>query len=347
MATIEAVDATRFKGLTFHQPLGQRTIVIGPNGSGKTARTQALTLALLGKVPGVAARNPDVLATFGIDNDLSVSVVIGGKVFTRRFTANSSGAVSQTYRVGNRTAKAPDFEAALRQAGAPRLLDLGAFMSLSDAKKAEEVMTLFPPKGDLAALDDAVAELREKVNALARDERDLRSVAEATRQRKAAIQLPSGTLAEVRDRIATREAELKQANDDRARVIQEAAVQQAKEEAEARAAREKAQAQANLLLSQPAQKDPVESETFMTSWGEAHIERQGQSAARTGSVLQEFPPMAGEEDYPHCLNSTVTESIQRIINAMDAAGCSACTARLVAKRELRKYLPVKTGEEAA
>ena len=36
-------------------------------------------------------------------------------------------------------------------------------------------------------------------------------------------------------------------------------------------------------------------------------------------------------------------SIQAIINAMDDAGCGTCTARMIARRELRKFKEAQNG----
>jgi hypothetical protein len=49
---IAKISGHKIKGQTFNHPLGARTIITGRNDSGKTARINALQLALLGYVPG-------------------------------------------------------------------------------------------------------------------------------------------------------------------------------------------------------------------------------------------------------------------------------------------------------
>ena len=48
-----------FKGLKFEQELSHLNLFIGPNGVGKSARCNALMLAVMGYIPGVAKQNAE------------------------------------------------------------------------------------------------------------------------------------------------------------------------------------------------------------------------------------------------------------------------------------------------
>lgn len=69
---LKSIAARNFKGLTFDEPLAPVTVLIGSNFAGKTARTDAIRLLLLGYLPelGKAARE-----TFGLSSgsDMEVS----------------------------------------------------------------------------------------------------------------------------------------------------------------------------------------------------------------------------------------------------------------------------------
>ena len=60
---ITNIIAKEFKGLTFEQPLEQYNLFYGPNGIGKSARTQALALAVMGYNPTDQMKRPsDIIA---------------------------------------------------------------------------------------------------------------------------------------------------------------------------------------------------------------------------------------------------------------------------------------------
>lgn len=82
---LKSIAARNFKGLTFDEPLAAVTVLVGSNFAGKTARTDAIRLLLLGWLPelGKSAR-----ATFGLSSgsEMIVSGVFdNGLMIERRF----------------------------------------------------------------------------------------------------------------------------------------------------------------------------------------------------------------------------------------------------------------------
>lgn len=71
---IKTIHAANFKGATFDTPLTPITLIHGRNFAGKSSRVQALTLALLGYVPGIA-RTGKALHTALASYDLMVAAV--------------------------------------------------------------------------------------------------------------------------------------------------------------------------------------------------------------------------------------------------------------------------------
>lgn len=145
---ISKIFATDFKGRSFEQPLDRLAIILGPNGSGKSARSQALQLAVMGFIPGGAKTNPEILDAFGSADRLVVGFEAGGYRFERGFGRSGSGTVNQGFRVNGSRASKEFFAQALGQVGAPKVIDISAFLALSDQKKLDAIFDLFPPEGD-------------------------------------------------------------------------------------------------------------------------------------------------------------------------------------------------------
>lgn len=84
---IKTVWAKNFKGLTFVTHLSDVTLLVGSNFAGKTARTDAIRLALVGYLPELGKQN---LATFGLASGrvMEVGVVcLNGERICRRWYA--------------------------------------------------------------------------------------------------------------------------------------------------------------------------------------------------------------------------------------------------------------------
>lgn len=318
---ISKIHAKDLKGLSFEQPLSRLNAMVGPNGVGKTARSDALLLTVMGYVPGVAKKNQDILNTYGNGEKLFVGVETSGKVhLMRRFCRGENGSVSQDYMVNRRKATKDQFAVAMAQEGL-RVMDLRAFMDLSDQKKIETVFALFPPAGDIGELDARIEKLNEKQNILRGKLQALEQTKARLHQAIARLELPAGTLSEITGSIEAMEVELAQA-----RLFLEAAkVQQAKTKAEAEAAgkleqrmaEEKAATHADPLGPEQLEQYRKHQETMRTIQGS-----HGQSAEQRSSCSVSEDP---------------SESIRAILAVMQRAGCTACAAGLLAKRELRKF----------
>ena len=211
---ITKVTAKGFKGCDFVQEISERTLFVGPNGAGKSARSQALQLAVNGGVIGAGKTNDDILSTFGEGDKLVVGVEIDGKyLFERGFVRGPSGSVSQGYKAGGVKVSKDYFMKALGESGAPVVLNVADFMSLSDQKKIETLFQLYPPAGDIGAVQGKIDATKEKINALAAKVKTSEQAAARIASSKSQIQVPAGTLAEVDAQITSLEAELKEAQE--------------------------------------------------------------------------------------------------------------------------------------
>jgi hypothetical protein len=324
---ITKIQAKGIKGLEIEQPLDRLNLVLGDNGTGKTARTDALTLAVLGYVPGIAKRNAEILDTYGDGKRLFVGFTTDDKTsFTRRFARLENGSVSQDYMIDRRKATKEQYAVALAKAGI-KILDLKSFLDLSDQKKIDLLCSLFPPSGDLAELEEKIQNLKDRINTQQADIRNLDATRARLASSKAEMQLPPGTLAEIAGQIAEIEGQLTGAR----RYLEEARIEEAKAEAEAKAKRE-AEAKA------AAERERIRAEV------RAEAERSAQVAASTPDELVGFqkqvePAKAAPPSHVRRPLDALS-SIRLILSTMQRAGCDACAAALVGKRELRKLQEV-------
>jgi exonuclease SbcC len=336
---ISVIYARNFKGFEgFDQPLGLYNLFIGENGSGKTARIQALTLAVAGYLPTDQKKQAGVIyATHG-DSKKEMVVAFksdsGGR-FARKYLPGESG-VSCSCSLNGKAITQKQIEITLRDLGNPRIFDLHDFNELSEPKKIDYLLRLSPPGPELGKIDLGLSEAEEKANKMAADIRGKKMTIEQLTEAKSGIVLPSGTLAEIQKDISTKEAELAQTEDDlKAEELAEqkrkdeevkiAAVEKAKEEVKVEARKEIQEIQEDLGdLFQRAEKAEGELKQVREEAGKNEKAFQDTMTAAAGNLRPDYREM--------CL-----ESMKKIRDTMVQAGCGACAALLVLKMEAGKF----------
>ena len=134
---ITNVQATNFKGLTFSQDLKKRNLVVGQMGIGKSSISEAIMIATNGYLPSVGKTNSAIMDALSDNDKMNVSVSLGTASFERRFIRNAKGKVSQKYKTSGGNASREVFVSEFAVAGKPSIVDLQAFLELSDAKKID------------------------------------------------------------------------------------------------------------------------------------------------------------------------------------------------------------------
>ena len=331
---IKNINAKGLKGLEFSHDLGQKTIIIGPNGSGKTSIATAGILAVNGYYPGTGKTNPDILAAFGKDK-LNVGIKINGTALNRQWSKSSKGSVNQTYLVDTRKSGKDAFISALAEAGNPKIFDLSLFMDLSDQKKIDYLFNLFPPAGDVSELDDQITDLSEKLNQKRADIRVSENFVSKTMANRAQIELPSGTLAETSGEIKSLENELSQARDQ----LKKAEIEVEKKQEADRLAKEQAEKEVRDRRQREQEAEHTKFKQKQLAEREKQVEAREQAVESKPSITPEqFPEIAS--GIPPGGNGAA-ESIQKIIDAIESVGCPICSngaAKMVARVELNKYL---------
>ena len=320
---ITKIIAKGFKGLDFEQPLGRYNLLIGPNGAGKSARTQALTLAVLGYLPSDGRKQPGAIFDIHSFRGEGFSVGFeteGGRTFARHYKRDGAGAGLVNVSKDGKKIAQKQIERALIDTGDPKVFDLGEFMGLSDQKKIDTIFSLFPPSGDLSKIDAEIADLVSREPGLRSNIKAASLVIEKLTTEKAALDLPSGTLAEVRAEIKAKETTLEHTRRDLRTAEIEAENEKAKAEAEAEAA--------HAARSQPGAQSDKNGDLFGSGDPPARIE------PRT------VDPPGGIDSRAETKSAAATAfagSLIKIKQTMLEAGCESCAAMIVLNAELTKW----------
>lgn len=370
---ISSIYAEKVKGLTFRQALSKHTLLLGPVGSGKSARGQAIMLAVLGFVPGGPKKNDEILSTYGDGQSMKAVITVDGDELGRAFVNNGTS-VSQSFGICGKKGKEADFSKALGSHGDPRIVDVGAFMALSSQKQVDSLFALYPPEEDLNKLQAEIDTEAARLASIVERKRGIEGT--VARLIASKTDLPAGTLAETNDAIQKLEAELELATKDlavaeeRDRAEKAEAERKEKErlfhEEQSRIREEEDRAKVVVpvpeehpIISSPSLdkgigypvKGRTEERGFMTvatpigiSPGVVDIKAEnGVITAVLKSVppVDGIPPISWHDGADRSGLSPLSNAIQSIISAMVGAGCEACAAMMVAKRELKKFREVK------
>ena len=200
---IKRIFASGFKGMDFDQPLGQRSILVGKVGSGKSSRPLALALLVSGAMPntGIGRTNADIFDAVASGDAFTVGLETDdGKTLERIYKRSKKGAVSCSFRINGEATPKNLFEVELAHEGFC-VADVASFHALSDAKKNDELFRLFPPQGDVRGINAAIAQTKE---AISRIEADIKAREQSCQNLGKAIadmELPAGTLPEIQAQI--------------------------------------------------------------------------------------------------------------------------------------------------
>lgn len=335
---ISKIAAVGFKGLEFAHDLKKHNLIVGPNGSGKSAISDTIVLTVNGRIPGAGKTNSAIMDAFASNNKMFLGVGIDEAMFQRRFIRNGKGNVTQKFQAGNSLVTKEKFISDFSVAGKPTILDLSAFLDLSDQKKIDKVFELYPPKGDVMGLHDQIEKAIDGIKELTATIQKKEGIIEQLTADQAEIELPAITLAEVTKEIERTTAEVKLARKNLFTAQQQEADRNAKEKAEAA---KKADKEAKAKEAEPERQEKTEGYRPQLGGDPGYTARN--SEVYSEKIPTPEPLKYGTKEYAKagaCLSKEtvdLAESIKAIVATMDKAGCTSCAAMLVAKRELRKY----------
>jgi hypothetical protein len=336
---ITHIKTKGFKGFDINEDIHPKTLFFGKNRSGKSTRAAAIALTILGYIPFAVKTNKkpaDILNDFGQGNTLTTAVICNGVEFERHLSRSEEGSVSQRLRVNKKKYSAQDFALELYKAGNPKIIDVGDFMAKSDQKKIDCLFDLFPPKANLKNLETQIDKAKKTVNELQKKETSAVSTIKRLTVSKSEVELPAGTLAEVRADIEKVITQVKEAQENLKQVEIEQAKTDAAEKAKAEQKKESQEKFDRIMADNaedfhPSKPDPsfdgghppMINENFKASTpGNQRIHDFAAGKPGPFDDLQEHDPVV---------------SIQKILDALNNSGCQICAAAIIAKQELKKF----------
>lgn len=324
---ITHIKTKGFKGFDINDDIAHKTLFYGKNKTGKSTRGAAIALAIMGYIPFAtkpSKNNADILNDYGTGDQLTVAVVCNDTEFERHFYRTEKG-VSQRLRVDKKKYSTADYAVAMANAGGPRIIDVNAFMSLSDQKKIDDLFNLFPPSANLKNLDSQIDKAKKEVSRLEKQEKADIAVVQRLTKSKTDLELPAGSLPEIQAEIKSLTDKVKEAQEN----LKQAEIEEVRIEAEKEAAAK------NIEDHEITQADYDFTNQKMSS---NDVEKQEpEFSDPKNQRIHDF--VSGQEMKPeseYCGPDPV-DSIQRIISVLNDAGCGICAAAIVAKQELKKF----------
>lgn len=340
---VKNVVAKNFKGRDIDIEIGPKTLIIGPNGTGKSAIVQSLELALNGSVSGGAHKtNQGILDAFGGGNEkMTVEVCVDGNGLTRvgrQFSRDSRGQVSQTYLVDRRRSLSQSFAAAV--ASAPKAVVVEDVLGLSPLKLISYLAT-FTGGADMDHLESQIASASTRLNQTRAKLKENDGYISRIMAGIAGLNLPPGSYAEIQAEIKKTESDLAQAKRDLKAAEKEEAermeeVKKRFEEEQKKIFEEKIAALEKLEQAAAKANMPIQDD--IPNSLEDEIGGLPPTQRTLYPVGQEhLGPPEQTKYYPKL---DAIESIQRIIKTITDAPCPTCGNRvvlMVCKSELSKW----------
>jgi len=315
---ITRIKGKGFKGQDFDDSIGRLTLFIGENGAGKSARSQAIALAVQGFIPGQGKTNQAIFemgAEIGQDR-FSVEVDTSHKVsFYRRWLKKpDTGSVSVDLLVNGRKASAQVFDSEMGRCGGYAVADLSMFMGLSDRKKIDEMFSLYPPSGELSGIERQLIDKREALNKNHQKMKGAENTQVRLRSQRSEIRLPSMPLGECKSEYERGAADLAMLRD------------------ELKRAEENARGAELFQFPKPETKAPgITVDEYKEKMKRGEIPLRGSALAVANPVETNLVEEAVAD-----WRETAINSLKAVLDVINRAGCDGCAAILAVKREIKK-----------
>lgn len=333
---VTKVVGKNFKGRDFEVELAPKTVICGPNGTGKTAIIQALELAINGSIVGAAHKtNQAIYEAFASGEKMTVEATIGeDQAIGRQFSMDGNGSVPNLLMVNRRRADAKSF--AVASAAAPRAVMVNDFLALSPVKMTAYLAQRFGGE-DMDRLSGEITATNNLLNQARQTARENDGYISRSMAAVAALNLPPGSLAEIQDEMKKVEADVAAAQ----KALREAKAAEVKrKEEEARAATRERESKSldELGRTAPAGEIPGSMKGLLSDLPPAAPRQTTiDSYPDREEILGSPPPARPAAPAP---GNSPADSIQKIIDAIIQLGCPTCGGSIVlmtARAELRKW----------
>ena len=147
---IKSVSAVNFKGRSFKNELAPITVLVGQNFSGKSSRTEAMTLALAGYIPGIEKKPGSIHERLASGNPMGVKVDFDeGKFISREYNQTAKGVRCTVSHRGLSDSFAVD----------PVLIDANEFLGLSAKERVKFLFQRLTLTGEVVTPASLIAKV--------------------------------------------------------------------------------------------------------------------------------------------------------------------------------------------
>lgn len=309
---ITNIKTKGFLGPDINQACYTKMVFTGPNRSGKTTRTNAIHLALNGFIATahkVCKKPADILNQYASGDKLTSAIEINGVEFEFHVFRKESGTVSKRYRINKAKYSEKEYMEELVKAGNPKIIDLNSFVEFSDQKKIDSLFKLYPANVDINSLNAGIAKKEAAKNNYQAQIKTKNAVIKENTKAKSDIDLPAGTLAEVKADIERIETEYRECRDKLVAAKKEIEIKEREPE---EISQHSADFDNENVIYDP--EPPMPHNTIP----DQALENKINTASRE-------------------LNRDPITSLTKVLNAMKSAGCEICAAGMVCKMEIKKW----------
>lgn len=345
MTTITKVKGRGFKALNFESDLSEKQILAGKNGSGKTARIQAMQLLTLGYIPGTGKKYDMIWNAFGSPNHgkFSVSIVVDGVEIEKQFTYSKSGKVSLLNRINKRKAGKDEFTSMVSSKGL-RVVDVDEFLSLSSAKKTEFLFEMIPPTDDYYDLCRKVEELKQQKKDVSRKYKEVEAVVNNLEVTLAQMDVPERNLGNIREEIKNTESQVKNVQEQISHIEWEAKkAEEDRRKEQERIKREQEEQDRKRKEQENQEGSTGDNQEYVDVWSKKHFYDQPEEENIDNNQEYEFSGILSQDDnrifkFEEGGNVYTREDVENMLqDVLEALSiCDHCPARIVVKDKIKK-----------
>lgn len=306
-------------GPDISQPCSKKMMFYGPNRSNKTTRTNIIHLCLNGFISSahrVCKKPVDILNQYAKGDFLTSAIEINETEFEFHISRDSKGKTSRRFRIDKKKYSEKEYMTELALSGNPKIIDLESFIQMSDAKKIDQLFKLYPAKVDIKKLNSDIEKKNAKISRYKADIETKKAVIRENEKSKQLIELPAGTLADIKDELENHRIAYQGTRD---KITEIKAKEKAKQEMVVESEKNVGLVKEDFLTEQQSnaiynQEAPVPGGTFP-----GIDEKQSNTELELINAKQD------------CVIS-----LQKILKSMNDSGCSMCVAAMVCKKEIRE-----------
>jgi len=204
---IDSIETRNIRGISGKLELADRTLLVGPNGIGKSSYLTGLNWVMLGKVPGY---KPSESFANSSSEEMYAKAIIGDRTIERKLTQGKT--LSESLAIDGNWAKGKGMNARIEDAfgAGPKVLDMPAFFECTPAQKRRMILGMVCDREKLNDLMEKEEKARKLKNEMAEDRKTADKAVDEITQQKAEMEKPTGNLKKLKEELEEKRKELRE-----------------------------------------------------------------------------------------------------------------------------------------